>query len=103
MSTTNSIKESISLLREIAKTNNLGDSISAKINELADYLDSHSNIYDYTVTERAVAIMNNLYDDCYNYTVNHYGKEVADKCITTNDIYLDADEEYERLMKSVCF
>lgn len=103
MSTTNSIKESISLLREIAKTNNLGDAISAKINELADYLDSHSNIYDYTVTERAVTIMNNLYDDCYNYTVNHYGKEVADKCITLNDIHLDADEEYNRLMKNVCF
>lgn len=103
MSTTNSIKESISLLREIAKTNNLGDSISAKINELADYLDSHSNIYDYTVTERAVAIMNNLYDDCYNYTVSHYGKEVVDKWITPKDIYLDADEEYNRLMKKVCF
>lgn len=103
MFTTTNINESINIMREIAKANNLGDAISAKINELADWCDGHSNVYDYAITVKAVNIMNTLIDVCYDYTVEHYGKEIADKWITKDHFYVDPDEEYGYLMRDVCF
>ena len=104
MTAINSMKISIILLREITNGTELGGIIKDMIDTLDDYVNGRSNPYDYKVTEKAVAIINNMDTVIYDYAVEHYGKEYIDKWVTPDDgIYADADETYKYLMQDVCF
>ena len=98
-----SMKNSVSLLKEITKDGTLGDAVKGMVDALDDYV--NGNPYDYEVTVKAIKVLNNLDAAMYNYAVEHYGKEYIDKWITPppTDDRVDPDEEYGYLMRDVCF